>query len=397
MSKRWKIAIIKDSSQPMLGLHGLHTAFRGLPDVEVVAQVDSNTEDLAEKLAYTRAKRHYASCRQMLEHESPDIAVICSRHPEDHLPQIEAVAAKGCSVYCEKPLAATLEEADRIMEIAERNRIKIAMAHPARYALPFLTMKKMLEAGDIGEPLAVHGRGKCDHRGGGEDLVVLGTHILDLMLFFFGWPGWVSAEITTEGRAVTRTDRSKTVEPVGPVAGDRIFARFGFPGGVRGVFESQKGLYDFARDQPCMGLTVSGSKGSLSLRFDDARERPLLISRGWQVPEDGSAFYEEVPLNEEREIPGALPLEYGLCGQRDIPAAPLFLESNRFAVWDLMRAIEEDREPVAGIGDARMVLEMIYGIHASHFDSGRRTRLPVTDRVHPLASSLPTASGEGLT
>lgn len=37
--KDWKIAIIKDSSKPMLGLHGLHTAFRGLPNVTVVALV----------------------------------------------------------------------------------------------------------------------------------------------------------------------------------------------------------------------------------------------------------------------------------------------------------------------------------------------------------------------
>jgi len=383
MSKAWKVAVIKDTSKPMLGLHGLHAAFRGLPNVKVVAHVDANPDRLEEKLRQTQAKRHYASCRDMHEHETPDIVVICSRHPDDHLPLIEAAARKGCHIYCEKPLAATLDEADRIVELAERHRIKIAMAHPARHALAFLTMKRLIDAGEIGRPLTIHGRGKCDHRGGGEDLVVLGTHILDLMIHLFGQPGHVAAEVTTNGKPANKNDRSETVEPIGPVAGDRILAAFGFPDGVRGLFESEKGLYDAATGLPWMGVHVCGTNGNLSLRFDDAKESPLLICRQPCPPESG-ASYEEVPLSEWRELPGAEPLDYSLCGRPDIPSAPMFLEANRFAVWDLMRAIEEDRDPVAGITDARMVLEMIYGIYASHLKSGIRLTFPLSDRSHPL-------------
>jgi predicted dehydrogenase len=380
MEKPWKVAIIKDTATPMLGLHGLHTAFRGLPGVEVVAQVDSRVENLEEKLRYTQARRHYLTCREMLARETPHIVVICSRHPDDHLPQIQAAAEKGCHIYCEKPLATTLEEADRIVELAERHRIKIAMAHPARHAVAFQTMKTLVEAGKIGEPLTVHGQGKCDHRGGGEDLVVLGTHILDLMIHFFGQPTHVSAEVTAEGRPVTRADRNPTVEPIGPAAGDRIFAHIGFPHGVRGIFESRKGLYDPATGHPRMGLTVIGTKGALSLRFDDIREQPLLIG----PPEQG-APYEEVPLPEHRDPSGAEPLDYTLPGQPDIPRSPMFLKSNRLAAWDLLQAIQEDRAPLASITDARTVLELIQGIYASHLQGGRRVRLPLEDRAHPLA------------
>jgi hypothetical protein len=42
----------------MLGLHGLHNGFRGVPGVEVVAHVDSNTKKIKERIAYG-AKRHY--------------------------------------------------------------------------------------------------------------------------------------------------------------------------------------------------------------------------------------------------------------------------------------------------------------------------------------------------
>jgi predicted dehydrogenase len=318
----------------------------------------------------------------MLDAERPDIVVLCSRHPYDHLPQIEAAVAAGCHIYCEKPLTASLLEADRIVELTERSGVCLCMAHPGRYALAFRAMKRMLESGEIGRPLTVFGRGKCDHRGGGEDLIVLGTHILDLQRFFFGPPRYVYADITADGRRIEKGDRAETVEPIGPAAGDSILAQFRFPGDVRGVFESRRGLYDRASGMTQMGIAVVGTDGALSLRFDDYETRPLRISRGPGALEYGRSF-EEVPLTEDRAIPGAEPLDYSLCGTRDIPSATFFLEANRFAAWDLICAIEEDRKPVSSAHDARLTQEMIQGIYAAHLSGGSVT-FPLEDRTHPL-------------
>jgi len=384
MSKIWKVGIVKDKSKPSLGLHATHVAFRGLPDVEVVGLVDSNTDDIEQKLSFTQAKRHYLTLQDMLDNESPDIVVLCSRHPYDHLEQIRAVAERGCHIYCEKPISVTLPEADEIVGLAEKHGIKIAMAHYCRYDLPHLTMKKMVEAGDIGDPITIYGRGKNDHRGGGEDLITLGTHILDLETFFFGTPEYVFGDVTTNGRPITRDDVNEaTVEPIGPAAGDEVFAYFRFPGGVRGVFESKRGLRD-GTPASHMGITVIGTKGTLSIRFEDGKSaiRPLRISRLPGPPEDESEF-EVVPLTEYRTIPGAEPLDYSLCGQTDIPHAKLFLTSNRFAVWDLMRAIEENRQPVSNIYNARLAVEMIQAIYASSL-SRTVVTFPLEDRTHPL-------------
>jgi predicted dehydrogenase len=394
MNRHWKVAVVKDTSKPMLGGHGLQVAFRGLPGVEIVAHVDSNTQDLGPKLAQTGAKRHYATCAAMLAHETPDIVILCSRHPGDHLEQVRRIAVKGCHLYCEKPVSVLLTEADEMVRIAETSRIKFAMAHPARHDLGFLTMKRLVESGEIGTPLTVIGRGKCDHRGGGEDLIVLGTHILDLQAFFFGAPRRVMAEVLTGGRRATREDaiQTKLVEPVGPALGDDVFASFQFPDGVRGIFESRAGLLDaklvlgdLENGVRHMGLSVIGTQGVLSLRFDDlgVRRRPLLISRIPCFPESDARF-EPVPLMEERTIPGAEPLDYSLCGQPDVPRAQWFLEAGRFAAWDLIRAIEEDRHPVSDIGDARLAVEMIQGIYASHL-SGTAVTFPLANRQHPLS------------
>ena len=78
-----RVAILKDTSKPMMGLHALHVAFRGLPNVEVVAHVDSNPAEIEKKMAATQAKRHYLDFETMLDQEHPDIVVLCSRHPGD--------------------------------------------------------------------------------------------------------------------------------------------------------------------------------------------------------------------------------------------------------------------------------------------------------------------------
>ncbi len=382
MKKHWKVGVVKDTSKPMLGLHGLHAAFRGLPGVDVVAHVDSNIEDLQQKMFDTDAKRHYTTCRDMFEREELDIVVICSRHPYDHLALIKDAAERGIHIYCEKPMTVSLSEADSIIELVETKNIKICVAHQARYRLGFRTMKNMVDAGEIGTPMTIYGRGKNDHRGGGEDLVVLGTHILDLQAFFFGTPECVFADITEGGRPVIKTDRSKTVEPIGPSAGDSIFACFRFPGGVRGVFESRKGWFDLSCGIIHMGIAVIGTKGTLSKRFNDSSvpESPPRISRRPGPPEDDSSF-EDIPMVEDRVIPGADPLDYSLCARPDISRA--FMESNRFAAWDLMCAIEEDRQPVSSACNARLALEMIYGIYSSHL-GGVAVNFPLGDRMHPL-------------
>ena len=123
-----KIAIARDTAVPQLGGHGLHVAFNGLPNVEVVGFFDSEPGDLETIMAATAAKQHYRDYVQMLDTEKPDIVVLCSRHPNDHLPQIKTAAERGIHIYCEKPMTVSLSEADAIVELVEKNDIKLFYA-----------------------------------------------------------------------------------------------------------------------------------------------------------------------------------------------------------------------------------------------------------------------------
>lgn len=369
MNRIWKIGVVWNTALPHLGGHDTHLAFRGLPDTEIVGLADSNLEKIDERMAAVRAKRHYSDFEEMFDREKPDIAVFSSRSPEEHFAQIRAAAERGIHVLCEKPMSNDLEEADELIRLAEQHKIKIAVALLARHALVFRTMKQLIGEGAIGTPLTFYGRGKEDERGGGEDMVVLGTHILDLGCFLFGNPESVSAEVTVEGRPLRRSDRSVTKEPLGPVAGDNVFATLRFPNAVRGIFESRKGLF---RKQVRMGVSVVGSEGILSVRYDN--DRKLRLSRTAFPPEDEAA-YEEVPLTETRTIPGAEVIDFG--------GFKYFTENNRFAARDLIRAIVEDRQPEANAYNARTTLEIINGVYASSL-AGRVIPLPLKERKHPL-------------
>ncbi len=375
-----KVGVIYDRSHKARGGHGTHQAFRGLP-VRTVALVDREQEGLREAQEKVGAERVYGDWREMMDRESPDIVVLGSRDPVDHWPPLLEAVRRGIHVLVEKPLCTTLEEADTLLALSKRSGSRICVAHLARYAVLFRTMKRMLDEGAIGTPLSVYGRGKEDERGGGEDMLVLGTHILDVMCWLFGKPEHLFAEVTVNGAPLKPTDRSATSEPLGPVAGDNVFAHLHFPDGVRGFFESRKGIYQ-PGSQVRMGLTVVGTTGALSMRYTNGQvgegERKLRLTRSTYPPED-AAEYEEVPLLDDDVIPGADPLVMDFI--------PYFSINNRLAAWDLVQAIEEGREPRASAADATAVLEIIQGIYQSQLE-GRRIDFPLTTRRHPLQNGV---------
>lgn len=363
-----RVGIVYDTAVKGLGGHGLHLAFLGLPGVRIAALADSNRENLDQRMAILNAETHYSDWRRMLAEEPLDVVAVCSRLPGEHVEIIMAAVQKGCHVLCEKPLCTTAIEAEQIVRRSRECRVRVAVSHLARYALVFQTMKKMMDDGAVGRILTFYGRGKEDSRGGGEDLLVLGTHILDLGVFLFGRPENVYAEISQFGRPIEATDAMPTAEPLGKVAGTDVFAAFRFPNEIRGIFESRRGLF---QKQVRMGVTVAGTEGCLSVRYDD--QRALRLTRSPYPAEDESA-YEIVPLRENRVIPGACPLDYSLF---PVSAARYFMDNNRFAAYDLLEAVRNQREPVSSAAQAKLTFEIIEAMYQSAF-TGRKVVLPQT-------------------
>lgn len=178
----------------------------------------------------------------MLAHEKLDIVAICPRWVDQHHDMIVAAANAGCHVYMEKPFCPTLTECDSAVAALKKQNLKLGIAHISQYSPVIDVVKSLIANGEIGEILEMRGRGKEDRRGGGDDLGVLGSHILAMMRTLAGGdPVSCWAEVTQQGHPITQADVVVDgPDGLGPLAGDNIHACYAFPSGARGFFASSR-------------------------------------------------------------------------------------------------------------------------------------------------------------
>src|SRR5829696_9165436 len=187
MAKTYRVAVIGRTGKGNYG-HGLDVVWKGIDNVEVVAVADENDNGRASAAQRLGARNAYADYRQMLAKERPHIVSVADRWLDAHRDMVVACAEAGASMFLEKPLCRTLAEADEMVAACERHHVKLAVAHQTRYSPRIQRVKEMLQAGQLGDVLEIRARGKEDARGGGQDLMVLGTHLMDLTRYLAGDP-----------------------------------------------------------------------------------------------------------------------------------------------------------------------------------------------------------------
>tara|TARA_B100001964_G_scaffold222422_1_gene267334 strand:- start:94 stop:858 length:765 start_codon:yes stop_codon:yes gene_type:complete len=250
----------------------------------------------------------------------------------------------------------TLADGDQIVQTAKAKKLKVAVAHQAVYLPRLHQLKQLIEHGKIGEVEVVSATGKQDHRGGGEDMIVLGTHLFNMMRFFFGNVDWMSSHVTENGNVITASSGRQANEPVGKIAGDCIRSYFAFENGVSGYFQSKKNR---AQGEQTYGMNIIGTEGIISLLGGAADNLSLYPHRYFN------------PANQDQEWE-SLQLEHNQL-----------MEGNQLAVIDLIQAIENNNEPISSAADALAALEMIHGAYVSQI-SESRVYFPIFDRSHPL-------------
>ena len=364
--KKYRACVIGDSKLGKYG-HWIHHAFALRNDVAYVGLADPVE---SERLKYAKtvgAERSYADYREMLKKEKPDLVAVGPRCTIKHEEYMLACAEVGAHGFIEKPFCNDLAVGDKMVAATEAKNLKWAIAYIFR-GMPEVqhAWRLIHEEGLIGTVLEARGRGKEDHRAGGEDLIVLGSHVLDLMCFFMrGNPLWCSADVTMNGHPATPADIRKAREPLGPIVGDRIHAMYGFKGGTVGYFDSMKNPEG---NGGRFGIDIYGSKGVVSIRVSP---NDLGVTVQWF---EGSLW-----------APGR-----NSKGWKPLPNAPVVKvkdkhrERNQIITDDLIAAIEEDRRPEISIQDGLTSWEMIQAVFESCTQGGARVALPLVNRSHPL-------------
>ncbi|MBI1354975.1 MAG: gfo/Idh/MocA family oxidoreductase [Acidobacteria bacterium] len=357
-----RVAVIGHTGRGDWG-HGIDTVWSAFPAIEVVAVADPDAAGRAKAQQRCRAARSYADYREMLRTEKPDLVSICPRHLDQRVEMLTAAAEAGAHVFQEKSFAKDLADADRMVQVVQDAGIKLQLAHQMRSSPYVKKVREIVGAGEIGDIQEVRTRGKEDTRAGGEDLMVLGSHLMDVMRMLLGDPQSVVAHVTTKGGPMQPgTPR----EPIGPIAGREIAAMYAFDGGVHGYFSSK----DSNQTHPLrFGTWIYGSRGVIYLPnaiYPGGGETAVLRSASW-LPGDG-ANWEPIQADEPEGFSHA---------DRHILA-------NALLVADLLESIDQDRKPVCSEVDGRWTIEMIVGVYQSQA-KGRELRFPLEDRGHPLA------------
>lgn len=365
MPKTYRVAVIGRTGRGDYG-HGVDTVWTEIPNVEVVAVADDNEKGRAAAVQRTRAARAYADFREMLDKEKPDIVGIGPRWIDCHREMVVACAERGCHMFLEKPMCRTMQEADEMVAACERHHVKLAIAHQTRYSPRLQRVQELVAEGRIGDLLELRGRGKEDNRrGGGEDLMVLGTHIMDLIRLLAGDAKWCFARVLENGKPVTRAEVREGNEGIGPLAGDAIQAMYGLGGNTTAYFATVRPR----QSAPArFGLQVFGTKGIIDLTTGGLPPAVLLEDPTWAPGRSRKAWVEITSAGPGKPEPlkdGGLHM------------------GNVLIVKDLIECVEQDRQPRGSIYDGRGALEMILATYESHRLNGP-VELPLKNRRHPL-------------
>jgi len=346
--------------------HSLDVAFSGLEGVEVVAVADADDAGRAKAAQRIQAPRQYADYRQMLDKERPQLVCLAPRWSNQRREMALAALRAGAHLFTEKPFTATLAEADEILATADRAGLKIAVAHQMRLAPSIVRLKQALDEGLLGELVQLRAWGKQDTRAGGEDMLVLGSHLFDLLRYLAGDALWCSARVLHDGRDITRADARVVKEQIGPVAGNEIHAQFAFAGGVNAAFTSSARLRDTLGP---WGIELLGSKGAARILAEVYPTIYVLKSAKW----DASGRKDEWTRWE------------GDPGAKLSAEERGFGPANRRVVEDWLAAIEQNRQPVCSGRAAMKSIEMIMAVYQAALSRARVT-LPLKERRHPLAA-----------
>ncbi len=317
-----------------------------LEEAKLVA-VTSAGETTGRKLAQRHGANWHAQLEELLLRPDVDVVMICTPsglHPD----QTVAAARAGKHVITEKPMAITLEGADRMIRACQEAGVTLSVIFQYRFNRDAVRLKRAVEARLFGRPVLGnafvhwhrtqeyyekgHWRGTWALDGGGA-LMNQSIHAVDLLQWMLGPVESVC------GYAETLSHKMETE--------DTATAALRFAGGALGTIQGTTSAH---KDLP-IRVEIKGTEGSATL--EGAR---LTV---WQP-------------GHEMEILTPRDLEALPESQADEPLGA----AHRRQFKEIFAALREGREPPIAGEEARKAVEIVSGIYRSA-TSGKRVTFPL--------------------
>lgn len=238
--------------------------------LNVVGICDLNPEalSLATEEQNVSPKLHFTDVRQMLKQTAPECVIIATTAPS-HCEYTCLAAESGAKfVLCEKPMAVSLAECDKMLEVCAHNGTELAVNHQMRFMEQYTEPKRIIESDAFG--------GLCSITvaGGNIGIAMNGTHYFEMFRFMTDEApaevtAWFSHEKVPNPRGMQFEDRAGAVRLVSS-SGKRYYMEIGADQG-HGVHVIYTGAYG--------QLVVDELGGNLKLITRDEKDRNLPTTR----------------------------------------------------------------------------------------------------------------------
>ena len=294
-----------------------HTLAFNVPEADFTAVADLSESTVQEVVGRYGAQAGYTNYLELLDRDDVQAVVIASP-TKSHVEVVKAAAAAGKQIFCEKPLAMTLEGCDEAIQAVEAAGVRLQVGFMRRYDPPYVMAKQQIEAGVIGTPVMFKSTGR-DPRCPSLEFArreSSGGLILDMGIHDFDAARWLMGSevdrVYSEGGCLVFPQLSE----VGDIDNAVVNLKFA-NGAIGNVDVSRNAVYGYD-----IRSEVLGSEGGLLI--GKMQQTAILV-----MTRDGVS-HDTVPFFMER-----------------------FGEAYAAEIADFVRCIQEDREPKVSGLDAR--------------------------------------------
>ncbi|MCA1560279.1 MAG: inositol 2-dehydrogenase [Acidobacteria bacterium] len=256
-----------------------------IAETRLVAVADTNADAARDVAAEFDVPRAYATARKMFTDSAVDAVVIVSP-THTHLNVVLEAVDAGKPVFCEKPLALTLDECRRMQEAVARRKTFFQMGFMRRFDPGYSAARQHVAEGRIGTPVVFKSTSRDPYRpsleyanpaSSGGILVDMGIHDFDLARWFMGDVATVSA--------IGGTLAYPELASVGDL--DNAIATMTFANGCLGVIDlTRNGFYGYD-----ISTELLGTQGTIRIGY--LRETPIVIMTKNSVAHDTVPYFME--------------------------------------------------------------------------------------------------------
>lgn len=288
--------------------------------------------------------------RALLARDDVDVVNITLPNHQ-HAAAVEAAAAAGKHIYCEKPVAMNTAEAQRMLGAVQRAGVNHQVTFNVRYYPAIMRAQQLVQQGFLGrlfsfragyyrssyiDPLKPISWRQQRAVAGGGALFDIGSHVLDLIYALLG--PFAEVQATLETLIGERPDALGSAQRVAVDVDDLALLTLRLVGGALGTVEASRMGTGSANE---ITFELFGEQGALRWRSSQAAWLEAYDVREASGTLGGMGGYRHIDtLNR-------------YPGQRapDPTGTPDFVRSHAECQWQFLKAIDEGRPGVPSLAD----------------------------------------------